>query len=178
MRVRNWLIIIALVVLYLSLMFFLKRNIFYFKFDEKLIDRYLSSQDISHEVKGVRLFLSDSDIYLATSYLFANGADPSLYNFEHPPLIKYLFGFSNRFLGNPFWSQLILGSLTITVLYLLSFKIYKNKLTGVIACIFLITDPIFINVSSQTLLDLGQTLFSLLYFMTFFQKKIITFCRG
>ena len=47
------------------------------------------SQDIPHEVAGKRLFLSDSEIHIASGYLYALGNNPITFNFQHPPFIKY-----------------------------------------------------------------------------------------
>lgn len=169
---KLFLIPIGLVVLYLSLLSIFHKEVFTYKFDSSLIDRYYLSQDITHEVPGKRLFLSDADVYTATGYLYAHGEDPSQFNFEHPPFIKYLFGYSIVLFKNPLIIQVILGSLVLATVFLLGLKLFKNSYIGPLAALLLLTDPLFLDVSSQTLLDMGQTLLLLLYFFAiFFRKK-------
>ncbi len=167
MKLKDWIILGFIIGLYLFSLFIFKREIFSFKFDKTLLDRYFVSQDIPHEVKG-RLFLSDADIYLATGYLYVTGSDPTQYNFEHPPFIKYLFGFSVLLFNNPFVIQIGLGTLVLFLTYFLGQKIYKNSFVSLLACLLLMIDPLFLDVSSQPLLDMGQTVFMLLYTLAVF----------
>ncbi len=162
MRWKDYAVIGIIMALYILLLLVFKRTIFSFHFDKKLLDRYFVSQDIQHEVKG-RVFLSDADVYLATGYLYATGVDPTQGNFEHPPLIKYLFGYSALVFDNPYFVQVAFGVLTIFLLYLLGQKLYKNRFVSFLACFLLLMDPLFLDASSQTLLDLGQAALLLLY---------------
>lgn len=171
MRIHNKLHIVFIILFYIFLLFITKKDLFYFKFDTKLIDRYFLSQDIPYEVKGKRLFLSDADIYSATGYLYAHGEDPSKFNFEHPPLIKYIFGFSTRIFGNPYISQFLLGAFFLFFYYIFCFKITNNSIIAFFSTFLLSFDPLFLNLSSQLLLDIGQALFLLLYFISFFYYK-------
>lgn len=169
---NKWIHIFSLIFLYLLVIFFFKKEVVLYKFDQKLIHRYFLSQDITHEVPGIRQFLSDGDIYTATGYLYAQGADPTSYNFQAPPLIKYLFGLSILIFGSPYYVQIIFGAVLIAIVYTLGVKMYKSSLVPLLACIFLIIDPVFLEVSSNALLDLGQAAFLLLYFyLVFFHKK-------
>ena len=171
MKFKDWLLILLVVCFYLTLLFFIKPDIFTYEFDKTLLDRYFLSQDIPHEVPGKRLFLSDADVDLATGYLYATGKDPSQYNFEHMPLIKYLYGFSVLLFDNPYPVTVALGTLLLTLYFYFVKKFYKNSLVPLIACILLIIDPLFVDASSQTLFDLGQTAFMLLYLISIFYFK-------
>lgn len=170
---NEWKKILFVIFFYLLILFFFKKDIFYFRFDKNLVQRYFLSQDITHEVPGKRLFLSDGDIYSASGYLYATGSDPTEYDFQQPPLIKYLFGFSSIFFGNPFIVQIIFGIAILITLYFLAIKIYKSSLVPLLACLLLVIDPVFIDVTSQPLLDLGQSAFLLLYvfLILYFDKK-------
>jgi len=168
MSKQNCLFLFFIISIYFTILFIFKREIFFFRFDEDLIKRYFLSQDIPHEVAGKRLFLSDGEIYLATGILYLKGYDPSELNFEHPPLIKYLFGLSILFLKNPLITQLIFGVGILILVYLLSFRIYKNQLISLLSSLLVLIDPLFLDLSSQPLLDLGQTFFFLLYFIAIF----------
>lgn len=171
MQKKDWLLISILVLIYILLLFVFKRNIFTFKFDQQLITKYFQSQDITYEIKDRRIFLSDADIYQATGYLYALGYDPTQFNFEHPPLIKTLFGLSVLFFDNPYYVQIVLGILLIGFTYYLGKRVYKNDLVAFLASLLLVCDRLFLDVSSQTLLDLGQTLLFLGYFTAIFYWK-------
>lgn len=171
MKLREWLMILLIISFYIINLFFFKRHIFTYKFDKNLIDRYFLSQDIPHEVPGKRLFLSDADVDLATGYLYATGKDPSLYNFEHTPLIKYLYGFSVLLFNSPYPVTISLGIFSLILYFYFVKRFYKNSLVSLIACTLLVVDPLFIDASSQTLFDLGQTTFMLLYFISILYFK-------
>ncbi len=128
MKFKNWLLVFFIICFYLFSLSIQKPEIFTFKFDKTLIDRYFLSQDIPHEVPGKRLFLSDADVDLATGYLYATGSDPSLYNFEHMPLIKYLYGFSVLLFNNPYPVTVTFGMLLIVLYYYFVKKSFNNLL--------------------------------------------------
>ncbi|KKR39747.1 MAG: hypothetical protein UT72_C0002G0001 [Candidatus Woesebacteria bacterium GW2011_GWB1_40_101] len=140
-------------------------HVFSWKFDPNLINLYKRSQDITHEVEG-RVHLSDNDVYIATGYLYANGEDPTKYNFQHPPLIKYLFGVSTILTGNPYLVQLLFSAFYIFLTYLLGLKMFKVRKIAVLSTIFLASDPLLRSVTSEALLDLGQATFSLGYLIS------------
>jgi len=171
MQKKDWWLVSLLILTYIILLFTFKRNIFTFKFDLNLIDKYFKSQDITYEIIDRRIFLSDADIYQATGYLYALGYDPTQWNFEHPPLIKTLFGLSILFFNNPYYLQIALGIILIFFTYYLGKKVYKKDLVAFFACLLLVIDRLFLDVSSQTLLDLGQTVLLLGYFLAVFYWK-------
>jgi hypothetical protein len=155
-------------------------QIFNYRFDTNIIDLYKRSQDIPYGVAN-RVHISDSDIYLASGYLYAEGEDPTQYNFQHPPLIKYLFGLFSKFMGNPYIVQIIFGIAYLWLTYILGLKLFNKRLISVIALIFLVLDPVFFEVSTNALLDLGQSVFAVLYLIlilfypqkTYFQGLIL-----
>lgn len=151
------------------------KNLFSYKFDQNLIHDYLRSQDIEDpkgEIKD-RIFISDSDIYLASGYLYAKGENPTKYNFQHPPFVKYLFGFSVILTGNPYWIQMLFGIMFLLLTYFLSVKIFKNRWISLIPPILLLSDPLFGNILDGCYLDLGQAVFALVFIILalFYPKK-------
>lgn len=159
---KEWLKLAILLSSYLIILAIFKGSSFSNKFDKALIKSYLVSQDIPHEVVG-RVFLSDGEIHTAAGYLYSKGEDPTAYNFQHPPLIKYLYGFSILLFGTPHIAQIALGVLLISILYFFGLRIFKNSLVPFLACVLLIIDPLFLDLTSQPLLDLGQAVFFLSY---------------
>ena len=140
-------------------------HVFSWKFDPNLINLYKRSQDITHEVKG-RVHLSDSDIYIATGYLYATGKDPTDYNFWHPPLIKYLYGASVVFFNNPLWVQIVFSSVYISLTYFLGIILFKSRKVALFSALLLAIDPLLLSLTSEALLDLGQAVFSLAYLIS------------
>lgn len=159
--------------------FFLLRfhpEIFKYQFDPFLLHNYLRSQDIEDSAGIIhdRVFLSDSDIYIATGVLYATGSDPTTYNFQHPPLIKYLFGISTLLTGNPFWVQIFFGLALLCLTYFLGEKLGLGKL-GYLGVLGLLVDPVFGGMMNQAFLDLGQAVFALAYIILefFFPESYI-----
>jgi hypothetical protein len=143
-----------------------------------MIQDYLRSQDIEDPQDTIknRIIISDSDIYIATGYLYANGVDPTLYNFQHPPAVKYLFGLSTLLTGNPYFVQILFGLALLFLTYFLGLKLFKNPLISLIAPGLLLIDPVFGGMMDGALLDLGQAFFALDYviLMLLFPESYIT----
>ena len=178
MNKNHWIRLICILTIYVLVLFFLKNHIFHYRFNNNIINRLYLSQAIPHEVNGKRIFLSDDDVYLSTGYLYAKGDDPSYLNFEHPPLIKYLFGFSVRWFSNPYIIQIIFGCTIIAGLYYIGLKFFKHPMIPILSTLLLIIDPLFLDLSSRLLLDLGLTAFMILYFITSLSNKDSYFLPG
>ena len=175
MKLRDWLLVFFIICFYLISLLIRKPDIFTYRFDKGLINRYFLSQDIPHEVPGKRLFLSDADVDLATGYLYATGSDPAEIDFQHMPLIAYLYGFSVIAFNNPYYVEIIFGVLFLSLVYLLGIKIYKSEKVSIIACLLFLIDPLFLDLSSQASYELGQAVFVLLYFyfIIFHEKNFL-----
>ncbi len=154
--------VITCALLFLIILFVKHNVVFHYRFNTSAIPLYQRSQDIPHEVKD-RIFLSDSDIHIASGYLYAKGNDPTSYNFQHPPFIKYLFGYSIRLFQSPYVVQFILGILYILLTYYFAWKVTKNYTVASATILFLAVDPVFHDVASQALLDLGQSVLALAF---------------
>jgi len=164
-----WPYILITISFFFYLLFF-HPQVFHYKLPESLIHDYLRSQDIE-DPNGLirdRVFVSDSDIYIASGYLYAVGVPPSHYNFQHPPLIKYLFGFSTILTGNPFYIQIIFGLSLLLLTYFLGMKLFRNVLVSLGAVFLLTLDPVFAGMMNEALLDLGQAFFALGYIVLVF----------
>jgi hypothetical protein len=169
------LVVLGLLLFYLIYLSLIKPAVFSYQFSPILIERYLNSQDIYDYQGHERVIISDTDLYITAGYLYVLGADPTKYNFQHPPLIKYLFGWSILFFNNPFYVQIVLGMLLIIVMYVFSYRLTPNIWIATLSCVLLITDPLFIDVSSEGFLDMGVTLlaFVWIFLVIFFPKKFV-----
>jgi predicted membrane-bound dolichyl-phosphate-mannose-protein mannosyltransferase len=164
-------LIILPILIYLLVVSYTQEQIFTYRFDRSLIDRYFLSQDIPYEVAGKRLFLSDGEIHQAAGYLYWQGYDPAVINFQHPPLLKYLFGLGIVLFNNPFIIQILLGIALLILTYFFGVMVFKSAWIGVGASFLLAIDPLMSLVSSQALLDLGQAVFILAYILLMISKK-------
>jgi predicted membrane-bound dolichyl-phosphate-mannose-protein mannosyltransferase len=160
----------SIAVLFITLIFWKYPEIFRYQFSQNTVQDYLRSQDIE-DPKGLikdRIIMSDSDTYAATGYLYAKGEDPTKYNFQHPPLIKYLFGFSTVLTGNPYYIQIVFGLALLFLTYFLGTKVFTLRLRSgpwiaLIPVGLLLIDPLFGSMMTEILLDLGQATFALGY---------------
>ena len=161
--------------IYLLILFFFKQQIFTYQFDHKLINRYFCSQDIPYEPNCPRVWLSDEELHIAAGYLYATGSDPAEIDFQHMPLIAYLYGFSVIAFNNPYYVEIIFGVLFLSLVYLLGIKIYKSEKVSIIACLLFLIDPLFLDLSSQASYELGQAVLILLYFyfIIFHEKNFL-----
>ncbi len=142
-----------------------------------VVNKYLKSQDIldiENKIKD-RVFVSDEEIYIASGYLYANGAKPTEYNFQHPPFIKYLFGISSKYFNMPLLPNMFLGFILLLEVYFLGYLMFKNRITGLLGSLILLLDPVFKEVTIYALLDLGQMVFILGFLITtlYFKKHWI-----
>lgn len=153
---------------YFLMLLIFRPQVFSYAFDASLIGKYFLSQDITYEVNGKRLFLSDSDIHITTGYMYVAGSDAATYNFQHPPLLKYLYGYGSLIFNNPLLIQVGLGWLYLLLTYYIGRRVYSSQWVPLIACLLIILDPLFKDVVSQAFLDLGQGVFLLLYFVSIF----------
>jgi predicted membrane-bound dolichyl-phosphate-mannose-protein mannosyltransferase len=135
------------------------------------LEIYLRSQDIDFDVKP-RAHISDAHIYTASGFLYAMGNPPTSYNFQHPPLIKYLFGYSEILLGSALYIQLLFAITLPLITFFIGLKTFKSLISPFIGALLLIFDPLYQDLSKHTLLDLGQAVFALLYvFSTLYLTK-------
>lgn len=164
------------------LLLFKHPQIFRYKFNQNLIHDYLRSQDIEDPQGKIkdRVILSDSDLYIASGYLYAKGEDPTKYNFQHPPAVKYLYGFSSLVFGNPYCVQIVFGLALLFLTYFLGTKLFTLRLRSgpwlaLAGTGFLLIDPVFGGMMNGALLDLGQSVFALGYtiLMLFYPESYI-----
>lgn len=168
---------ILITLLFATSLFIWHRQSIDYKFAQESIHDYLRSQDIEDPQSLIhdRIFVSDNTIYQVTGYLYAKGESPVKYNFQHPPLVKYLFGFSTLLTGNPFYVQMIFGLALLFLTYFLGTKLFKNKWVAFAGTLLLLIDPVFQGLQSEALLDLGQSVFALGYviMMLFYPESYI-----
>ncbi len=165
---------ILLIFIFYSFFVFLYKDYFFQKFNPQVVNDFLRSQDILDQEDKIkdRIFVSDEVIYIASGYLYSKGTDPRSFNFQHPPFVKYLYGFSSLYFNLPLLPNIFLGFILLLEIYLLGKLVFKSEVVGFISSVLMLFDPVFKEVTTYALLDLGQMVFLLGFILTtFFWKK-------
>lgn len=170
--------LVLLQLLYLISLFLMNKHVFTYRFNPEIVKRYLCSQDIPYEPACPRVFLPDGDIHIASSYLYIKGADPTTYNFQHTPFLKYMYGLSIVIFNNPLILEIILGATLITCTYWLGFLLFSSSFVSILASLFLIIDPLFQFLAGQASYELGQATFTLLYVILMIFLKDLFVLQG
>jgi hypothetical protein len=132
------------------------RSVFYTSFEpEILLEEYANS------TLG-RGLLSDDKLYTLAGWMYVKGASPNTINFEHPPLAKYMIGFSELAFRNPAIFGLIVSVFTLLAVYLISRKVVTLFPITLIPSLLLSLDKMYIEFSSTSMLDIYATFFAVI----------------
>jgi len=131
--------------------------------------KYANSQYIKGDASPRKI--TDGELYTYAGYAYVRGEDPTTINFEHPPLIKYFFGFSYLIFGNSAIVSLIFYAIFLFSFYLFSGLVLTNKLLRYLAVVVLGLQPIVYTLASQILLDLPLNFLVLFLFYFLFKKN-------
>ncbi len=123
--------------------------------------------------KGYEFYgnMSDEDLRTFAAIEYIQGKDPSVVNFEDPPLGKYLLGLSYLFLGNILFVQFAasLGILLLT--YLLARRLPLPLPHSLLPSLILVFDPLFVERVKTVNLEMIQLLFMLAAFFFLVRRK-------
>lgn len=111
--------------------------------------------------------ISDDKLYAYAGWLYVQGKSPDIVNFEHPPLAKYLIGFSEIIFKNPAMLGFIFSLLTLIILYIISKKTLKTFPFTILPVLILSLDKLYIRFSSSSMLDIYLVFFALLSVLIF-----------
>ena len=107
------------------------------------------------------------------------------FNFEHPPLVKYIIGLSILLLGNQplAWRlpSLLAGIVTVIFAMLLAYKIivnvtrdFKDVIRGLVVCAAaLMFDPALTSMSSVAMIDIYVALFTIIAIYLLIRRRYI-----
>lgn len=107
------------------------------------------------------VLLSDSELYALKGYLFIE-KKLDMIKFEpgHPPLGSYLMGLSNKFLGNPLYANLLVGT-TFTLLLFTLVNSFLSSIPSAFITLAFVSSPLILSQFKDTLLDIYQLTFAL-----------------
>jgi hypothetical protein len=75
---------------------------------------------------------------------------------EVPPFAKYLYGLALATLGRPYIVSAVLYVLSVVLIYLLSFTIFKDRRKTLLASVLFALEPVIFSQINQIMLDLPQ----------------------
>ncbi|MBS7626916.1 phospholipid carrier-dependent glycosyltransferase [Candidatus Bathyarchaeota archaeon] len=107
-------------------------------------------------------FFSDDKLYALAGWFYVHGTSPDTINFEHPPLGKYIIGFSEVLSMNQVLLGFTLSVLTLIVVFLISRRVLSNLSMSLLAPFLLIMDGLYIDFSSSSMLEIYATFFAAL----------------
>lgn len=106
--------------------------------------------------------ISDGVVYTYAGYEYARGISPTRINFEHPPMVKYLFGWSIQFFETHVPVSFFFFSLYIFVLTAIGFRSFRSITATALFLFLLFTNELGYGFSTDALLDLPMTALMLL----------------
>jgi len=179
-------ILLFLNIVFITLTLYFSSWVFYYQYEPEYYENYYyhSQWNIPNSVRGI----GDGDLYKIVGYQLANGENPFNINYEVPPLVKLLYGITEKYTGNPYIVSILFYFLSIYVLYKFSEIIFNKNKTLTLSCILLfVTSPFIATQLKETMLDLPLTFFflsHLYFFYKYYQTKNIKdilfsgFCLG
>lgn len=148
-------------------------------------DETKSNQQIEQQkekiIKGIQnKGVSDSFLYSYAGYKYINGENPSLLNPEHPPLAKYLIGYSIKIFGNEHTIGIVVAFISLLLVGVIVFQIHNSLFAASLA---LLLTSVFSLFTDQVIhgpqLELYQLFFFLLLvhiLLMWMKKKNSLYC--
>ena len=152
-------IIIFISIIKLVSFIVINRQFFLQRFSPEYISRLYSESQyvLGEKSKGG---IGDDGLYAYAGYYYLfQGGDVSNVNFEHPPLGKYLIGFSILLFGNENVINIIYVTFLLILVYKLGLRLLRDRLLSALSVAVLSFDPIFLDHLIRSMLDLPFTLF-------------------
>lgn len=115
--------------------------------------------------------ISDDGLYQFVGYRLAEGENPFDISYEVPPLGKYLYGLSAKFLGNPYLTSLGLYGLLIVTMFRIAKYVYRQRELEQIATLLVFSNPLMVQQLGLTMLDLPLAVMFLAHFLFLIKYK-------
>lgn len=137
-------------------------NKFTEKFNPKVYEKkYNNSQYVIPQSKTP---ISDEELLSYAGYRYALGMNPVLINSDHPPLGKYIIGWTTLLFNNNRIVSLLFAIGNILLLSLIVYKLTKSLLLVALGALFLSLDTVFLDqIIYSPILDIIHIFFIMLY---------------
>ena len=145
-------------IFYLGIVLYANRGVYTSRFDPAYWkDRYEHSQwKLPQSQRGI----GDEGLYLHEGYVLVNGADPTLYNAEVPPLGKYAIGASILLFGNGYLFGILATTAALVAFFFLAKSVLPKSL-ALATTLLVAMDPLVTSQFAATMLESLQLLFFL-----------------
>lgn len=163
----RWGILIGLILI----VSYFNRWIFVFKFEPEYWENYYYTSQWN--IPNSQRVISDDGLYKYIGYRLVTGENTFNVNYWIPPMGKYWYGIGAKYLQNPYFISFIFYLCSIAIFALLSKIIFKKENIRWLAIFLWTINPIIIEQTWQTMLDLPMVLFFLIhiYFIFKFEKN-------
>jgi len=155
----------SLLVIVISTIAYFSRWIFFYHFDPVYWENayYESQWNVPNSARGI----GDEGVYRYIGYRLVNNREnPFNVDYWVPPLGKYTYGLTAKFLGNPFITTFIYYLGSILIFYLISKQIFPTPYHWITTILFA-SNPMIVDEIQTTMLDLPLTFFFLLFIYFF-----------
>lgn len=155
-KINNWGKYLGLG-LVLGIIFWANRWIFKYKFEPTYWENYYyhSQWNIPQSTRVI----GDEGVYRYIGYRYVNGENPFNVDYWVPPLGKYLYGLSAKYLGNPYITSVLIYLGCLLVTWLIAKETIRERKW--LALSLAILSPMLAAQTKVTMLDIVQAFFLL-----------------
>ena len=152
-----------------------QRSIFQERYNYKEYKRRFDQSQwiVTNKNKNIAV-LSDADLYSFVASELLQQKDPTVINFETPPLGKYLIAASIMIFDNQRVVSLFFGTACLVLIYYLTFIITRSSTASLLSTSLTMTSWLFIDqLINSPQMDIFQLFFllTMVIFFTLFEKK-------
>ncbi len=142
----------SLIIIVIAIVLFFSRQIFFYQYEPEYYENwyYHSQWNIPNSTRGI----GDGELYKFIGYRLVEGENPFNLNYEVPPFGKLLFGLGEKYIGNPYWINILLYLLSIGVLAVLAKDLFKKNKIVLMVLLLFVTTPLVATQLKDTMLDL------------------------
>ncbi|PIS09185.1 hypothetical protein COT75_02910 [Candidatus Beckwithbacteria bacterium CG10_big_fil_rev_8_21_14_0_10_34_10] len=159
--------ILLLLAISLSFITFLIKNISFYQpeFNLGKLELLYSQSQFAQNPDDRKQIIEDEDLYAYSGWKYLTTGKLDQINIEHPPLGKYMIGFSILLFKNQNIGQIFWGIIFLVLFYKLALKTTKNIPLSLALILIFLQEKIFQEQLTHSLLDLSLAVFLLAFFL-------------
>ncbi len=162
--------LLVLILISFARFFLINSTKFISRYDISYWEKEFSNSQV---VKGGRAehFFSDGELYAILGYKYILGQNPAQLHPEVPPFGKYLIGLGIYFFGNENATNIILSVGSLSLLYIISYEIFRDGNLALIVVLLETLDTQFQELITSPNLDIPQLFLLLLSLLLFLKSQ-------
>ncbi len=154
MKILNAIIIIAILIS-LGRLIAQNKNNYSKKYDPQYYKEIFEKSQWMEDPKARKVVMLDDDQYAYAAWLYVHGTNPNYISFEHPPLAKYIIGFSIILFANQYFAPLIGTILFLFLFYKFATQFVKST-TALLLILLMSFEYIIHEQMTHSFLDIWQ----------------------